>query len=295
MSKQSDEDLEVRLLERLGSLTTRKDRAMKRKKFVPPDVSDKTGRQIRLNKVELKIKPGMEYAELVFIGDCHLGSPQFDRPRFLAMLDYCLENELYVLLMGDLLETATRYSVGAGVYEQDEKPDDQFEQMNNWLKPLAEKKLIIGAHIGNHEERIYKESGFNITKAMCNQLGIKYLGDACWTHLRVNGESYILYSMHGRTGSRFDGTALLALERISTSFFADLVAMGHAHKLITSAVIIQRVVNGLVREFKKHLLITGSYLKYDGGYAQTVGLPLSKLGSPKAKFYAKRHDIAISW
>lgn len=260
-----------------------------------PNVSDKTGRQIRLNKVRLNIKKGMEYAELMFIGDAHFGSPQFDKPRFLAMLDYCLKNKLYIILMGDLLETATKASVGAGVYEQEDSTQDQYEQMCDWLKPLADLGLIIGAHIGNHEERIYKDSGFNVTKAMCKQLNIKYLGDACWTHLRVGSQTYVLYTLHGRTGARFDGTALLALERISTSFFADLVACGHSHKLVTSSVIIQRVVNGLVREFKKYLLICGSYLKYDGGYAQTVGLPLSKLGSPKCKFFGKRHDLFISW
>ncbi len=253
------------------------------------------GRPIRLNKVRLTLKKGQQYAELMFIGDTHYGSPQFDEKRFLAMLKYCLDKEISVLLMGDLLETATRNSVGAGVYEQEENPDDQYSQMNEWLKPLAEKGLIIGAHIGNHEERIYKDSGFNVTKAMCRELGLKYLGDACWTQLRVGRQTYVLYTLHGRTGSRFDGTALLALERISTSFFADLVAMGHAHKLVTSSVIIQRVIGGAVREFKKYLLITGSYLKYDGGYAQTVGLPLSKLGSPKVKFHADKRDLFISW
>lgn len=253
------------------------------------------GRPIRLNKVRLKMQKNKRYAELMFIGDAHLGSPQFDQPRFLAMLDYCLKNRLYVLLMGDLLETATRNSVGAGVYEQESTPDSQYEQMTGWLRPLAEQGLIIGAHLGNHEERIYKESGFNVTKAMCRELGVKYLGDACWTHLHIGNQTYVLYTMHGRTGSRFDGTALLALERISVSFFADLVAMGHAHKLITSSVIIQRVVNGLVKEFKKYLLICGSYLKYDGGYGQTIGLPISKLGSPKVKFFGNKHDLFISW
>ena len=87
----------------------------------------------------------------------------------------------------------------------------------------------------------------------------------------------------------------IALERISTSFFADLVAMGHSHKLVTSSVIIQRVVNGIVREFKKYLLITGSYLKYDQSYGQALGLPLSKLGSPKIKFFGTKRDLFISW
>ena len=29
--------------------------------------------------------------------------------------------------------------------------------------------------------------------------------------------------------------------------------------------------------------------------AQTVGLPISKLGSPTVKFYKDRHDLLISW
>jgi hypothetical protein len=65
--------------------------------------------------------------------------------------------------------------------------------------------------------------------------------------------------------------------------------------MISSTVLIQRIENGLVREHKKTLLITGSYLKYDGGYASAVGLPISKLGSPKVKFYSTKKDILISW
>ena len=253
------------------------------------------GRPIRLNRQVLTLAKGEDYAEVLFIGDVHYGSPQCDIPRFVAMLDYALKNNIYVLLMGDLLETATRHSVGAGVYEQDKNPDDQSEQMIEWLRPLAQQGLIIGSHIGNHCERIYKESGFNVMKAMCRELKIRYLGDACWTQLKVGSQTYLLYTLHGRTGARFDGTALLALERISVSFYADLVACGHSHKLITSSVLMQRVVNGLVKEFKKYLLICGSYLKYDGGYGQTLGLPISKLGSPKCKFYGTKHDLFISW
>jgi len=259
------------------------------------EINDKLpGRPIRLNKVTLKVASGKDYAEVMFVGDSHYGSPQFDQPRFVAQIDYCRKHNIYVVLMGDMLETATRYSVGAGVYEQTDPSQNQHEQMVEWLRPLAEKKLILGALMGNHEFRIYQESGFNVTKAMCRELGITYLGDACWNLFKVGTQKYTVYSMHGRSGSRFDGTALLALERISTSFFADLLAMGHTHKLITSSVIIQRVVSGGVKEFKKHLLLTGSFLKYDRGYAQTVGLPLSKLGSPICRFYKPKHELFVS-
>lgn len=253
------------------------------------------GRPIRLNKQVLTAKKGNDYAEVIFIGDCHYGSPQFDKPRFLAMIDYCFKNSIYVFLMGDLIEMATRESVGAGVYEQEVIGQSQHEQMVEWFRPLANKGLILGSLNGNHEDRVYKATGINIAKQFARELNVKYLGDACWNTFRVGKQTYSIYSLHGRTGSRFDGTALLALERISVSFFADLVVMGHTHKLISSTVLTQRIENGLVREHKKTLLITGSYLKYDGGYGQTIGLPISKLGSPKVKFFLNRKDILVSW
>lgn len=252
------------------------------------------GRPIRLNKQVLQAKAGKDYAEVMFIGDVHYGSPQCDVPRFLAMLDYCYKNRLHVLLMGDMIELATRSSVGAGVYQQETPGQSQHEQMCDWLAPLAKRGLILGLLQGNHEERAYKEAGVNISKAMARELSVPYLGDACWNLFRVGKQSYAVYSLHGRTGSKFDGTALLALERLAAPFHGDLVVMGHAHKCINSSILMQRVHNGLVIEHKKHLLITGSYLKY-GGYAKTFGLPPSKLGSPKVKLFASRHDVHISW
>jgi len=253
------------------------------------------GRPIRLNRKTLKVKKGQDYVEVVFIGDVHYGSPQCDVKRFKGMIDYCNKNNLYVVLMGDLIETATRHSVGAGVYEQTSPADDQHEQMIEWLRPLALKGLILGTHGGNHEERIYKDSGYNVAKALARELKVTYLGDACWSQFKVGTQTYTLYTLHGRSGSKFDGTALLALERLSVSFFADLVAMGHAHKCINSIVVSQKVEHRQVVEHKKHLIICGAYLKYDGGYGQTIGLPISKLGSPKIKFFSKKKDILVSW
>lgn len=184
------------------------------------------GRPIKLNTQTLNPKEGENYAEVMFIGDCHVGSPQFDQPRLLAMLDYCLKNRLYVLGMGDYIELATRYSVGAGVYEQEYPGQTQYEKFVEWLKPLAEQKLILGLLQGNHSERIYKETGINIVKAMCRELEVPYLGDACWNLFRVGKQSYSIYSLHGRSGARFEGTALLALERLAAPFHGDMVVMG---------------------------------------------------------------------
>lgn len=107
------------------------------------------GHSIRLNKRILLPQDGENYAEVIFLGDVHYGSKQCDVKRFLGYVDYCLKNNIYVMLMGDLIESATRHSVGAGVYEQEVPCQSQHEQMVEWLRPLAEKKLIIGSHVGN--------------------------------------------------------------------------------------------------------------------------------------------------
>lgn len=253
------------------------------------------GRPIRLNRQTLKLDKGKQCASVVFIGDVHCGSPQFDQKRFLRMIDYCLTNNLYVFLMGDLIEVGIKTSIGAGVYEQEYPAQTQFEQIIEWLMPLAKKKLILGSHSGNHEDRIYQTTGVNVSKIIARELGIPFLGDACWSKFKVGDILYHIYSLHGRTGARFEGTALLALERISANFFCDVVAMGHAHKSISSAVLMQRVIGNQVIEHRKHLIITGSYLKYDDSYAQAAGMPISKLGSPKVKFSAKKRDVHISW
>ena len=185
------------------------------------------GRPIRCNKQRLEPKnSGKNYAEVLFIGDTHLGSPQFDQQKFLNMIDYAKKHSMYVLLMGDLLEMSTRTSIGAGIYEQDLIGQSQHEQMVEWLRPLADRGLILGTHRGNHESRVYQATGVDISKALARELGIPYLADACWSRFSVGKEHYSLYTMHGRTGARFDGTALLALERISVSFHADLVCDG---------------------------------------------------------------------
>ena len=59
------------------------------------------GRPIRLNRQNLSVGKGKDYAEVIFIGDVHLGSPQFDKKRFEGMIDFCVKNNVYVFLMGD--------------------------------------------------------------------------------------------------------------------------------------------------------------------------------------------------
>lgn len=254
------------------------------------------GRPIVLNRQRLEIREGKEYAEVVFFGDVHFGNPSCDIERAKTMLEYCFEKKVYVFLMGDLMEAGLKTSVGASMYEQVLNPQEQLEKIVEMLEPLAKAKLILGALEGNHELRIMKNSGIKITKIICRLLNISYLNSAAWNLWYVGNQSYSVYALHGSSGSRFIYTKLKALVDISHSFNADLMAMGHIHEIGDASQLVQEVDRQykVVVEKKKFLVLTGSYLKYEKSYVQEKGYPISKMGSPKVKFFAKKKDIHIS-
>jgi len=252
-------------------------------------------RVIRLNRVYLEPN-GKGYAELVPLGDIHYGHPACDVDRATRMRDYCLEKGVYVLGMGDYIEAGLRTSVGDSVYQQELNPDSQTEWAEEFFAPLAERGLLIGLLLGNHEGRILKETSINVVRWMAKQLQVPYLGYACWNLLYVGNQSYSVYALHGSTGSRYVYTKLKALVDISHNFDADLLMMGHVHELDENAILVQRVDRSskTIKERKKYLLLTGSYLQYDDSYAQEKGYPMGKLGSPKVKLFSDKHDIHLS-
>ena len=48
---------------------------------------------------------------IAFFGDLHIGSSGCDWDLMVEHVKYFIRNNIYVILMGDLLETATRYSL----------------------------------------------------------------------------------------------------------------------------------------------------------------------------------------
>lgn len=247
-----------------------------------------------LNRQRLEIKKGKNYAEIVFIGDVHYGSKQCNVEKFEKILQYCLENNLYVFCMGDMIEASSRHSVGAGVYEQ-MTPQKQIEDISEYLKPLADRSKIIGYLTGNHESRMTKELGIDISKLICKELKIPYLGYAGWSLFYVGGQSYSLYSTHGSSSATLKHTKLKAVLDVSKSFEADLVAMGHIHDIIIDSAEYQKVnkKRKTVDIRKSYVIVTGHYYNY-GGYVQEKGYSLSKLGSPKVKLFSDKFDIHVS-
>lgn len=234
---------------------------------------------------------------LVPFGDIHMGSKGFNRDKFMEDLEWTEKvPNAYGLFMGDNIECATRDSVGAGVYEQDEIVEEQVEDFIKTVQPLVDAGKVIGTHTGNHEWRVYKNSGLDLTNQMAKRLGIKYFGWSVHHLLRVGDQSYTLFTTHGSGGSRLPHTKIKAVLDRQNITDVDIYLMGHLHQLSHHTRTFYQVDkrSKTVVEGEKHFVLCGSYLEHWGGYAEQAGYEMMRMGSPKVKLGGLERRIKIS-
>lgn len=228
-----------------------------------------------------------EYVNLYPLGDLHIGSPYFDvrvLKQALERIDAERENSR-IIIMGDLIESATKTSVGAGVYEQKMMPMEQINKAVEILRPYAD--LIDAVVTGNHEQRIYKMSGVDVMEHFCVKLGIpdRYLGYYGVVKYAWNKRCYNVAVWHGAGGGATTGGALNKIEKQAAMVFADVFLMGHVHKRAATMrdLYVPDPQNNRINRITQHFVITGSALDHAGSYAEEMGLPPSTKGFPRIK------------
>ena len=204
---------------------------MEKKEFIEQNLGkDKIiGRPIELNKIKLNTLKGKDYTEVLFFGDLHYGHPQCRIGKAKEMLDYALKKKIYIFCMGDMIEAGLSTSIGDSVYMQTLNPQRQMEAVIDLLEPMAKAGLIVGYLSGNHCARIANATGIDISKIICRQLGVTYLGMAGWTVASVGKFRYSIYATHGSGGSRFKHTKLKKVMDMAAWIESDILAMGHVH------------------------------------------------------------------
>lgn len=237
-----------------------------------------------------------EKATIVLMGDEHIGSKFYDEDTHRRMLDWCYENKAPIILMGDEMETATKTSVGAGVFEQNEIVQGQLEKAVSLYKPLADEGLILGNHIGNHEARVYNSSGVNLSKILSQMIGSNYLGAGAAHYIRVGNQNYTMYTTHGSSGARMPHTKIANTIKLANMIDAEIYAQGHLHQLShhTQNYYAVDKRSKTIKEKQKHYIITGAYLDHWGSYAHTAGMEPARKGSPKLKLGGTEKSIRVS-
>lgn len=229
-------------------------------------------------------------AQEIFIhpsGDWHSGHVNYLEQIVQDWLDK-LNYENRGLLMGDLMEVATKTSVGKGLFDTNMTPQRQKEYIIELLRPKAE--YIDGGVIGNHEERVINDTSLNLLKDVCDALNIPYLGYQGIVKYAWNDRAYLINMWHGKTAGSSISSAMKEIEDMAIRTYSDVYLMGHVHKKATSDRIFAfpNARTNTIQNIQQHFVTTGSALAYEEGYGEMKGLTPRCLGFPSISLGGKR-------
>lgn len=238
---------------------------------------------------------GKDKIETYWFSDVHLGSNVCDEALFLKNRDMVFNKGMPCADLGDLIENATRDSVGDGVYTQQEIADAQIEMAKHVYEPL--KGLLQTMQPGNHELRTYRSSGVNITKQIAKHLGAKLGGAGLFHVIKVGNQTYTVYSTHGGSGATTTAGKFNALKRMGDIVpYTDVAIMGHIHETLYHGRDMP-LVDGRGKRIthKQHLISNGAYLDWWGSYGQVKAYSPTNKGNAKITFYGDKHLIEVSF
>jgi nucleoside diphosphate kinase len=233
---------------------------------------------------------------IVPITDVHLGSRHANLPYFKAFVNYIMSvPNCVTVLNGDLAETATKVSVGAGMFEEEMPIPEQLSALYQILKPLADAGKILGCGPGNHEERVYQLIGINPMEMLAEKLGVPYFGYQGFFKITVNNIPYTASFYHGSGGGSTNASKTGAAEKMNKVVLADLYFSGHTHGRQFHKDVLYTFSpdsNELV-PFTRTYVVGGSFLEYWGGYSEMKALAPSITGAVRIELRPDVKDIRV--
>ena len=236
------------------------------------------------------IKCDLPYADKIEIhpmADLHIGDAHCDYQSILARIEYIKKTpNAYVILDGDLMDTAIASSVG-DTYGATLTPMEQLQECVKLFEPIKDR--ILAVLPGNHENRVYRTDGIDITQLMCSQLGLqgKYSSTSALLFIRFGDggartahrrQWYTVYCSHGSGGGKLVGGKANRVEALSSIVDADVYIHAHTHLPLIFKESFYRVSgpNSSVALVDKLFVNTCASLNY-GGYGDAQGYrPASK-------------------
>lgn len=244
------------------------------------------------------------------ISDVHLGSLEHNAAEWEKFMNRVLgEPNSYVMLLGDLMNNATRSSV-SNVFDDVLRPREQKERLVNYLLPIKNK--IICAVSGNHERRSGKDADNDPMYDIMCKLDLEHLYRQNIAFVKIalgpkkekghrQGKTYTFAVTHGAGGGIFTGASVNRNERFGyTIDNLDCLIVGHTHKGVISkpAKIVIDPRNDTVTIKPFTVITSQSWLSYGGYAVQKMLLPASNASADngqKILLDAKNKNIKVVW
>ena len=242
---------------------------------------------MRVIKKDLRGDPSNPYTgdvKILPLADFHIGDPHADIKLVKKLIAKVEETpNMYTILNGDLMNTAIMSSV-SDTYDEQLKPSEQLQRCVDYFGNLAEAGKILGITDGNHERRISKSVGVDMTELMALQLGlgdvydpgdiILFLSVGLQPGRRAEKRPwmYSVFARHGAGGGAMKGGKVNRLQRFSDIADADVFIGSHTHDDIVFHDAIFRADSrtGTVTLCDRTYVNTPAALGY-GGYGEVGG------------------------
>lgn len=250
------------------------------------------------------IKCDLPYADKIEIhpmADLHIGDAHSDYKSILERIEYIKNTpNAYCILDGDLMDTAIANSVG-DTYGATLQPMEQLKHCVKLFDPIKDRVLAVLP--GNHENRVYKSDGIDITQLMCSQLGLqdRYSPTTALLFVRFGEQSskqhgrrmlYTIYATHGAGGGRKEGGKVNRLADLSSIVDADIYIHAHTHLPLVFKEAFYRVNGGnsSVALVDKLFVNASAQLDY-GGYGDAQGYKPASKRSPVIYLDGHKRDM----
>ena len=254
---------------------------------------------MNIKLIRADLPANLKTLELHPFADFHLGDPHCDFKHIIEMINHVRDTEnAYCILNGDLMDSAVRQSIG-DIYSANLQPMEQLQQCVKIFDPIKSKILAVTGN-GNHEARIYKNDGIDMTRLMCAQLGIenKYTETTAVLFIRF-GENwrkkkmfYSAYITHGSGGGRKEGGKVNRIADLASIVDVDLYIHSHTHLPLTFKETFFRIdsKNNAVTPVTKLFVNTSAQLNY-GGYGDIQGYKPASTDNPVIFLDGTKHKM----
>lgn len=260
--------------------------------------------------LEVEIPENVGY--LIPIGCLHLGDRNFTSSSLILLKGYLNwvrdTPNARIFFLGDLFNVAGRDTRTSPF---DSETDDcgivnELEEAVKLFKPYAGQ--IVGAIEGNHEARLLDKYGISLTQNFCREINIAYCkwsAVVCFKIHKRSGQSnegrwhqnYWVYFHHTTGGGATLGGKINRVEKLRNIVEGmDVYCGGHNHQLISGPQeVFYPSFQGGIRKRRIWFVDCGSYLEWDGGYAEKGMMTPTKLGSPRIRFEGgRKRDVHVN-
>jgi len=152
------------------------------------------------------------------------------------------------------------------------------------LAPIRHK--CLGFVASNHHNRISKEVGLSLDKVLADRARIPFLGISATIKIVCGRAAYFVFMHHGCGGGTDGNKVNRALKLAQNLIGADVYLTGHTHSF-SHVPDIHKIIDrkrDKLTQITTHHVTTGHYLRYEGSYAEDMGLKEKPIGSALITF-----------